>query len=102
MPASHLIAIPNSAPATANQDQPELGVSGAQRIRRLQDQARALAREEMSLFQSELAVLAARAGEISEGGEVYPPGVRELALRICDELGMHSKLLQAIIDRTSH
>jgi hypothetical protein len=103
MPATHLIAVPSqSADTTANQDHPEVAQTGAGRIRQLQDQARALAREEVSALAGDLSHLVLRAGEVAEGGEVYPPGVRELATRIAEELGMHEKVLRAIIDRASH
>lgn len=101
MPVTPLIAVTNQL-STANQDHPEPAKTGAQRIRNLQDQARSLAREEMSVLAGELAHLAERACEVAEGGDAYPPGVRELATRIADELGMHEKVLRAIMDRTAH
>jgi hypothetical protein len=56
--------------------------SGAQRIRRLQHEARMLAREQVEVFARDLDAVAARAGEIADGGDAYPAGVRELASRI--------------------
>ena len=100
MAATHLIVIPTpSVLAGANQDHP---VSGAQRIRGLQEQARQLAREEMAVLADDIAGLAAHAAEVSEGGEAYPPGVRELSSRIAEELGMHARVLRAIMERAAH
>ena len=43
--------------------------------------------------------LALRMGEIAEGGDAYPIGVRELCSRMADELAQQAKVLMAIMDR---
>ena len=97
MAATHLIAVPSSN--DTHGARPE---SGAHRIRQLQEQARGLAREEVSVLIEDMNTLAMHAAEMSEGGEAYPAGVRELTTRIADELGMHAKVLRAILDRSAH
>ena len=99
MAATHLIAVPSANDAPRSTTQPE---SGAHRIRLLQEQARGLAREEVSLLVQDISALAAHAAEMADGGESYPAGVRELTTRIAEELGMHMKVLQAIMDRSAH
>jgi hypothetical protein len=71
MSASHLVVFPS-------QGEPE---SPADRIRRLQLEAKGLA------------------GEIAEGGELYPVGARELSRRLTDDANNSALTLTAIIDR---
>jgi hypothetical protein len=74
--------------------------TGAQRLRRLQLEAHALAREQAQLFAGDLKSLAARAGEIAEGGDPFPVGVRELCSRLADELTSEAQTLLVIMDRS--
>jgi hypothetical protein len=73
--------------------------SPAERIRRLQWEARVLANEQVEALAADLEALAARALEIAEGGEAYPPGTRELASRIAEELPERAKILLTIQHR---
>ena len=95
--ASHLIAVPMSAalPAVAPSGAAELN----HRIRLLQQEARSLAREEVDRLASDMSVLAERAGEVAETGDAFPPGIRELAVRIEQDIARHVKVLRAIMDR---
>jgi hypothetical protein len=72
----------------------------AQRVRRLQQEARILAREQVEILARDLNALAARAAEIAEGGDAYPAGVREMASRIAADLPQKTQGLMAIMDRT--
>jgi hypothetical protein len=74
--------------------------SPAERIRRLQWEARVLAAEQAEAFGADLLALAGRAVEIAEGGEAYPAGVRELASRIAADLPQKAKSLLTILQRT--
>jgi hypothetical protein len=89
MSASHLVVFPSSG-------EPE---SPGDRIRRLQHEAKSLAREHIELLAATLAEVSRLSGEIAEGGELYPVGVRELSRRLTDEANMTSLTLTAIIDR---
>ena len=40
------------------------------------------------------------AAEIAEGGEAYPPGVRDLASRMVEDLEARVQTLEAIVART--
>ena len=67
-----------------------------QRVRRLQEEARALAREQISEFEVLLAATARMALEIADGGEVYSIGAREICRRLADELPRTVQTLQVI------
>ncbi len=67
------------------------------RIRRLQWEAKVLAAEHAEGFGAEMLALAGQAREIADGGDAYPPGVRELALRIAVDLEHTAKSLVAIV-----
>jgi hypothetical protein len=75
--------------------------TSAARIRRLQLEARLLAREEVENLERDMRALAARATEIAEGGDAYPVGVRELAARIGADLPQKGKSLMSLLDRLS-
>jgi hypothetical protein len=68
-----------------------------ERIRRLQWEAKVLAADHATAFGSDLLAFAARAREIADGGDAYPPGVRELARRIAVDLGITAKSLGAVL-----
>jgi len=89
MSASHLVVFPSSAERE----------SPAERIRRLQDEAKALAHEHLELLTSTLNEAARLAGEISAGGELYPVGAREFAKRLSEEVARHAFTLTGIIER---
>jgi hypothetical protein len=72
-----------------------------ERVMRLQQEARILAREQTEALARDLNALAARAREIAEGGEAYPAGVREMASRIASDLPQKSQGLTAIYQRVA-
>ena len=76
--------------------------TGTQRVQRLQHEAHELAREQVELLVRDFNVLAERAAELSEGGEAYPAGVREIASRIAEELSQKVLSMKAIMDRSPH
>ena len=73
--------------------------STSERVRRLQAEARLLAREQVEALEKAMLDVSATAEEISKGGEAYPAGVRELAGRIAEELPGKVQTLQALMDR---
>ena len=89
MSASHLVVFPSAA-------EPD---SPADRIRRLQSEARVLAREHIEMLASALAEVSRLSGEIAEGGDFYPVGVRELSRRLTEDAGKQALTLTAITDR---
>ena len=90
MSASHLVVFPSPG-------EPE---SPADRIRRLQNEARTLAREHIEMLATALHEVARLSGEIADGGELYPVGARELSRRLADDCGKHALTLTAIVDRS--
>ncbi len=89
MSASHLVVFPS----------PGESGSPADRIRRLQHEAKALAREHIEMLASALGEVSRLSSEIADGGELYPVGARELARRLTEEAGKSALTLTAIIDR---
>jgi hypothetical protein len=104
MAASHLTAVPNTASDTPDTLADVVGLArpaetGAQRIRRLQHEARMLAREQVEMLARDFEALAASAEEIAGGGEAYPAGVRELASRLAADLPQKAQLLVTLMGR---
>jgi hypothetical protein len=73
--------------------------SRTQRVRRLQEEAKQLAREQIKEFEAALLETARMADEIAEGGDIYPIGVREICRRMAEELPRNHQTLQAIIKK---
>ncbi len=71
----------------------------AQRIRRLQLEAKTLAREQVEAFCDELILLAQRAKDIADGGDAYPAGVREMASRLASDLPERAQGMLVISER---
>ena len=76
--------------------QPE---STADRVKRLQLEAKALAVEQVEALEVVLMQAAAMAKEIAEGGDAYPVGAREIAGRLASDLPSKSETLKAIVSR---
>ena len=74
--------------------------STSDRVRRLQQEARLLAREEVEALEVRLGECAGMARVIAEGGEAYPAGVREICERMVSELEGRLQTLTAIAGRT--
>lgn len=89
MSASRLVVLP-----TANE--PE---SPADHIRRLQTEARGLAREQMEMLAEALTEVSRLSADIADGGDIYPVGARELAKRLIEESSKQALALTAIIER---
>jgi len=82
------------APATSAPG-PSLG----ERVRALQAEARHLASQHVEALGAALLETQRLAGEIAGGGEAYPPGVRDLAARLCEESAAKVQTLAAIMGR---
>jgi hypothetical protein len=99
----HLTAVSNDA-----KDTPTAGEvyslargaeTGAQRLRRMQQEMRLLAREQVEALARDFDVLAQRAAEIADGGEAFPVGVRELTSRLAADLPQKAQSLMSIMGR---
>ncbi|WP_309629910.1 hypothetical protein [Brevundimonas sp.] len=71
----------------------------ADRVKRLQAEARALAIEQVEELERQLNEAAALAREISAGGDAYPVGARELASRLAEDLPAKAETIKAIVSR---
>lgn len=71
----------------------------AQRVQRLQEEARLLAREEVERLDRDLRRLADQAKIIADGGDAYAAGIRELAGRISVETAQRADILRALLER---
>lgn len=74
--------------------------STANRVKRLQREARLLAREQAEALERKLMETAALAKEVAEGGDAFPAGVREIAARIHTDLDGKEMTLRALVERT--
>lgn len=72
----------------------------AQRVKRLQEEARLLAREEIERLDRDLRRLADQAKTIADGGDAYPAGIRELAGRIGVDTAQRADILSALLSRS--
>ena len=72
----------------------------AERVRRLQAEARQLAKDHVRALSEAILNAEKLAAEISEGGDAYPPGVRDLARRFVEDCEARVQTLEAIVART--
>src|SRR4051794_29274303 len=101
--ALSVVADNASSPVTTELVTTEIITTGAtiaQRVRRMQAEARDLAKDHVHAFTATLVEAELLAIEIAEGGDVYPPGVRDLARRLAEALDGRAQTLEAIIART--
>ena len=96
MSASHLTLVPDDSELYVLGRGPE---SRAERIRRMQANARALAREHVEGLVDQMSELGRVAEEIATGGDAYHVGVRELCSRLRAELEMQAKALEVLTNR---
>lgn len=74
--------------------------STAQRVQRLQREARALALEQVEALEAALITAANLAHDIATGGDAYPVGAREIAARLTDELPSKAETIKVIVSKT--
>jgi len=72
----------------------------AQRVRRLQAEARQLAKDHVRALNQAIIDVGLLAAEIADGGDAYPPGVRDVARRLVDDCDSRAQTLEAIVSRT--
>ncbi|CAN5375218.1 hypothetical protein BH10PSE2_BH10PSE2_26170 [soil metagenome] len=74
--------------------------STADRVKRLQAEARALALEQVEALEKVLHQAADMAKEIAEGGDAYPVGAREIAARLVADLPVKADTIKTIVSRS--
>ena len=72
----------------------------AERVRRLQAEARQLAKDHVRALSEAIVNVEQMAAEIAEGGDAYPPGIRDLARRFVEDCEARVQTLEAISART--
>ena len=80
---------------------PAFNESPSLRAKRLLAEAKAAALEHTAALESALESVAALAAEVSEGGDAYPVGVRELSRQLSDDVVSRLQTLNAILNRNS-
>lgn len=71
----------------------------ADRVKRLQLEAHALALEEIEGLERLLLEAAAKAKAIADGGDAYPVGAREIASRLAADLPTKAETIKTIVHR---
>jgi len=72
----------------------------AQRVRRLQAEAKQLAKDHIHALTAAISEVERMAAEIAEGGDAYPAGVRDLARRFAEDADARVQTLEAIPARS--
>jgi len=97
---SHLSLVPAPLGDSEVYDLMRKPESAAERIKRLQLEARLLAREQIDELAKALLAVSRLAEQIAQGGDAYPVGARELCRSLIEDLQARSMTLTAIADRT--
>ncbi|ATQ41491.1 hypothetical protein [Caulobacter mirabilis] len=71
------------------------------RVKRLQNEARGIAREHVMALEHALVAVTQLAAEIADGGDAYPVGAREVARQLVGECAGRASTLDAILSRTA-
>lgn len=71
----------------------------AERVRRLQAEARQLAKDHIRALTAAITEVERMAAEIADGGDAYPAGVRDLARRFAEDAEARVQTLEAITAR---
>ena len=82
---------------SADKSKPLSGRELSERIRRLQAEAKSLAREHIHALSVALIEVERLSAEISDGGEAYPAGARDLCRRLNEEISFRAQTLGAIM-----
>lgn len=75
------------------------GETVASKVRRLQEEARGLAKEHVQSLCTGLGQIQLIAAEIADGGDAYPAGVRDVARRMVEDCEARVQTLEAIVAR---
>ena len=80
---------------------PSYAESPSLKAKRLLAEAKAAALEHTGALEVALEQVAALAAEVSEGGDAYPVGVRELSRQLSDDAVSRLQTLNAILNRNA-
>ncbi len=93
--SASLRVITPSRPADSTAASPSL----SERVNQLQAEARLLAGEHIDVLQNNLLQIQLIAEEIANGGEAYPPGVRDVARRLGEDTAAKALTIEGIMAR---
>lgn len=96
----HLSVVPHPVGDSEVYDLMRKPETTAERVKRLQQEARMLAREQIEALEAQMLVVARQAEEIALGGDAYPVGARELCRSLIEEIQARAHTLAAILHRT--
>lgn len=91
---------PSLSVVTNNDLTPAKAETVAERVRRLQAEAKQLAKDHIHSLTDAMIEAERLAAEIAAGGEAYPAGVRDLARRFVDDCSARVQTLEAITSRS--
>jgi hypothetical protein len=94
MSPSLSVVATNGAPITTKTE------SVSERVKRLQEEAKQLARDHIKALTAAIEQVEHMAAEVSDGGDAYPPGVRDVARRLVEDMGARAQTLEAIVARS--
>ena len=72
------------------------------RALRLMGEARAAADEQVRQLETALALVAGLSADVAEGGDAYPPGVRDIAKRISGDAAWCAQTLDSIMNHAAN
>ena len=93
-PSLSVVATNELKPATVKTE------TTAERVKRLQAEAKQLARDHIKALTAAITQVEHMSAEIAEGGDAYPPGVRDVARRLVEDMGTRCQTLEAIVARS--
>jgi hypothetical protein len=88
-------------PSHLNVVSPSFQESPSSRAKRLMAEARSAAIEHVSSLEAAMEAVASLSQDVSEGGDAYPVGVRELARQLSEETYSRLQTLNAILNKAS-
>ncbi len=88
-------------PSHLNVVSPSFQESPSSRAKRLMAEARSAAIEHVSSLEQAMEAVASLSADVSEGGDAYPVGVRELARQLSEETYSRLQTLNAILNKAS-
>ena len=88
-------------PSHLNVVSPSFQESPSSRAKRLMAEARSAAIEHVTSLEKAMEAVASLAADVSEGGDAYPVGVRELARQLSEETYSRIQTLNAILNKAN-
>ncbi len=79
---------------------PPTGETNAEKIRRLRAEIKEAASDELEELDGAIEDLCKIAASIADGGEAFPPGVREICRALAEEVSSQAKSIDIILQRS--